>query len=268
MIVQDLERALFEQFPHEDAEPWDRVGLSVGDPNAEVVGVACALDATVDALNEAARCGANVLLTHHPVFLSAPDQFCPAAPTRPSSSATVFEAARRGVSVISMHTNLDRSCAARVLLPQLMGLSASTSLEWAEEPERKGIGSICKTEPITLEELSARTQETFATCAQVWGRPDARVRRIAFVGGSLGDFGEIALAHDCDAVVTGEVGYHRAQDLALRGLSVILLGHDRIEQPFCRILADATIQAGVAQDHIHIISLSQQWWAPSQGGHE
>ena len=125
-----------------------------------------------------------------------------------------FEAARRGVGIISVHTNLDRSCAARTLLPRLMGLTASTSLEWAEEPERTGIGGICETDPITVKELALRAQEAFATCAQAWGRPDALVRRIAFVGGSLGDFGELALEHGCDAVVTGELGYHRAQDLA------------------------------------------------------
>lgn len=267
MNVGELERALFEAFPARDAEPWDRVGLSVGDPDAEVAGVACALDATVASLDEAVRRGANVLVTHHPVYLSAPDRFCPAAPGRPSSSATVFEAARRGVGIISMHTNLDRSCAARTLLPRLMELTASTSLEWAEEPERTGIGGICEIDPITVKELALRAQEAFATCAQAWGRPDALVRRIAFVGGSLGDFGELALEQGCDAVVTGELGYHRAQDLALRGLSVVLLGHDRIEQPFCHILADATAHAGVAQDRIHIISLPQQWWAPSQGGH-
>ena len=147
MNVGELERALFEAFPARDAEPWDRVGLSVGDPDAEVAGVACALDATVASLDEAFRRGANVLVTHHPVYLSAPDRFCPAAPGRPSSSATVFEAARRGVGIISMHTNLDRSCAARTLLPRLMELTASTSLEWAEEPERTGIGGICETDP-------------------------------------------------------------------------------------------------------------------------
>ena len=170
MNVGELERALFEAFPARDAEPWDRVGLSVGDPDAEVAGAACALDATVTSLDEAVRRGANVLVTHHPVYLSAPDRFCPAAPGRPSSSATVFEAARRGVSIISMHTNLDRSCAARTLLPRLMGLTASTSLEWAEEPERTGIGE-CETDPITVKELALRAQEAFATCAQAWGDP-------------------------------------------------------------------------------------------------
>ena len=46
MIVAELERALLARYPKADAEGWDHVGLSVGDPAAEITGVACALDAT------------------------------------------------------------------------------------------------------------------------------------------------------------------------------------------------------------------------------
>ena len=37
-----------------------------------------------------------------------------------------------------------------------------------------------------------------------------------------------------------EAGYHVCQDLAARGLGIILLGHDASEQPFTKVLADAT----------------------------
>ena len=40
MIVADLERALLTRYPKTDAEGWDHVGLSVGDPAAEITGVA------------------------------------------------------------------------------------------------------------------------------------------------------------------------------------------------------------------------------------
>ena len=34
MIVAELERALLARYPKADAEGWDHVGLSVGDPAA------------------------------------------------------------------------------------------------------------------------------------------------------------------------------------------------------------------------------------------
>ena len=86
MIVADLERALVARFPKMDAEPWDHVGLSVGDPAAEITGVACALDATEANVHRAQEAGTNVLLTHHPIYIKAPEAFCPADASRPQCS--------------------------------------------------------------------------------------------------------------------------------------------------------------------------------------
>ena len=36
MIVAELERALLARYPKTDAESWDHVGFSVGDPAAEI----------------------------------------------------------------------------------------------------------------------------------------------------------------------------------------------------------------------------------------
>ena len=101
MLVRDLESSLLARFPRRDAEAWDHVGLSVGDPDAEVRGVLCSLDATLYSLHAACSLGCNVLLTHHPVYISAPDSFCPPSAERPSSSAVVYEAVR--VAAISRH---------------------------------------------------------------------------------------------------------------------------------------------------------------------
>ncbi len=50
MLVRDLESSLLARFPRRDAEAWDHVGLSVGDPDTKVRGVLCSLDATLDSL--------------------------------------------------------------------------------------------------------------------------------------------------------------------------------------------------------------------------
>ena len=78
MIVSELEHALLARYPKIDAEGWDHVGLSVGDPDDEIHGVACALDATEANVHRALESGANVLLTHHPIYIKAPEAFCPA----------------------------------------------------------------------------------------------------------------------------------------------------------------------------------------------
>lgn len=264
MLVANLLDALFKSFPSETAESWDHVGLSVGDPMATVTGITCALDATLENVRTARSCGSNVLLTHHPVYIKAPDAFMPAQSLAPSPSSVVYEAARLGVSIISMHTNLDRSREARLLLPDMLGLDALSSLEHSGQPELPGLGAVADTPRTSLSDLATHAAQTFNSQPRVWGDPATSVRRVAFLGGSLGDLGDLALKAHADAVICGEAGYHVCQDLSIRGLGVILLGHDRSEEPFVEILAKAAQQAGVDPTLIATITHSAQWWTAQQ----
>lgn len=204
MILSELERALLARYPKADAEGWDHVGLSVGDPAAEITSVACALDATEDNVHRALEAGANVLLTHHPIYIKA---------------------------------------------PEATGLGALATLN----------------DPCTLRDLAARAATAFGSDPRVWGEAEHACRTVAILGGSLGDFGELAIAAGADVIVTGEAGYHVAQDLALRGLPVILLGHDRSEEPFIDILMNSAVDAGVDPRHAIKILNPCQWWTVTKG---
>lgn len=265
MLVRELTEALFGFFPQDDAEPWDHVGLSVGDPEAKITGVFVALDATEEAVRQAAEAGCNVLVTHHPVYIEAPSVFAPASPRVSHASATVYAAARRGLSIISMHTNLDRSVAVRTCFADLMDLPCVSSLEQYDDPHVPGLGSVCDGAECSLGSFVKRVANSFDGVPRVWGVPDMPLRRVAFLGGSLGDFGELALKHDVDAIVTGEVGYHRAQDLLLRGCGVIELGHDISEFPFVDILANHVVLAGVDPQLVSKIVRPKQWWTYDKG---
>lgn len=266
MIVAELEHALLARFPKSDAEPWDHIGLSVGDPDDEIRGVACALDATRDNVHRTLEAGANVLLTHHPVYIKAPEAFCPPSATRPQCSAALYEAARCGVSIISLHTNLDRSHEARACLSKLLDAAPVSSLEHADDPSVRGLGAFATlNDPCRLRELAARAAAAFGSEPRVWGQAEHPCHTVAILGGSLGDFGELAIAAGADAIVTGEAGYHVAQDLALRGMPVILLGHDRSEEPFVDILMNSAVDAGVDPRHTIKILNPCQWWTVTKG---
>ena len=99
-------------------------------------------------------------------------------------------------------------------------------------------------DPCSLRDLATRAATAFGSDPRVWGDAEHPCRTIAILGGSLGDFGELAIAAGADVIVTGEAGYHVAQDLALRGLPVVLLGHDRSEEPFVDILMNSAVDAG------------------------
>ncbi len=125
--VRDIVRTVLEEFPASWAESWDAVGLRVGDPDAEVTGVALTLEATSDRIRWAASRGANVLATHHPPALGEHDTF-----TAAGSTGALFTAASEGVAVISAHTNLDRSPQGAPVLLRALGLEDGEPLESSE----------------------------------------------------------------------------------------------------------------------------------------
>lgn len=264
MRIAEFERALLVRFPREQAEAWDHIGLSCGRPDDEVRSIACALDASLPSVQAAADAGANVLITHHPIHITAPDAVVDAGAGHPASSRALFTAIERGVSVISLHTNLDRSREARELLPGLLGLTALSSLEAPDVPGIPGLGAIAEVPTWTLSDLARQAQAAFGGAPRVWGAAGHVVTKLAFLGGSLGHLGDLVVAAGADAVVTGEAGYHVCQDLLLRGVGVVLLGHDRSEEPFVNILkeAAAAICPGIG---IATIDGPQNWWTFTEG---
>jgi putative NIF3 family GTP cyclohydrolase 1 type 2 len=128
--VADIERAVARAFPPEWAEDWDRVGLLAGDPDREVTGVVCALDPTRDAIAQTVARGANVLVTHHPAFLSPPAWLTPGR----GAAGVLFAALDAGVALVNAHTNLDRAPAAGALLPSALGLAPVKPIERSTMP--------------------------------------------------------------------------------------------------------------------------------------
>ncbi|NTW27938.1 MAG: hypothetical protein HGA39_01025 [Coriobacteriia bacterium] len=128
--IADIEHALARNFPPEWAEDWDRVGLLVGDPDRLVTGVVCALDPTREALAEAVSLGANVLVTHHPAFLTSPDRLVPSD----GAAGIVFASVDAGVALVNAHTNLDRAPRAGRLLGELLDLVPEGPVEQAPMP--------------------------------------------------------------------------------------------------------------------------------------
>ena len=61
---------LHEWYPPATADSWDAVGLVAGDPGAEVGRVMFAVDPTLEVAREAVEWGADLLVVHHPLFLS------------------------------------------------------------------------------------------------------------------------------------------------------------------------------------------------------
>jgi len=123
--VAAIERAISTAFPTEWAEEWDNVGMLAGDPERTVTGVVFALDPTRAALAECVRLSANVLVTHHPAFLTPPPLVRPGR----GAGGVLFDALDSGIALINAHTNLDRAPAAATVLSDPLGLIVTRGIE-------------------------------------------------------------------------------------------------------------------------------------------
>lgn len=130
VTVAQIEAAIASRFPVARAEAWDMVGLTAGDPGAEVTGVVLALDPTRAAIRTAAESGHNVLVTHHPPFLEPPKRIGPG----PGAGGVLYEALSAGVALINAHTNLDRDTAGQLLLVDRLGFKPTGPLETSLQP--------------------------------------------------------------------------------------------------------------------------------------
>ena len=101
--LSDLTAALEAIAPLRYAEPWDNVGLLVGDPAQAVSRVMLTIDYTAEVACEAAgaRCDA-VIAYHPPIFKPLPNRLLATGAT-----ALIYDAIRRGVAIYSPHTALD-----------------------------------------------------------------------------------------------------------------------------------------------------------------
>ena len=146
--VKNLLTALDEAFPFSWAEPWDRIGLLLGDREAAIDGVLVTLDPSLDAIDTCRRAGANVLLTHHPAFLTTPAFIGPDT----GAGGVAYAAASQGVALVACHTNLDRAPDGASSLARALGLPDGEPAESGTQP----MAMITVFVPVSPEETRAR----------------------------------------------------------------------------------------------------------------
>jgi len=105
--VGDWVDLVHRRWPMATAEPWDNVGLQVGDPAAAASTVLVALDVTAAVLAEAAEAGAGLVVAHHPLVFRPLSSVQAGDPV----GSLMLRAAGQGAAVLAVHTNFDVAAA-------------------------------------------------------------------------------------------------------------------------------------------------------------
>ncbi|MFF2450990.1 Nif3-like dinuclear metal center hexameric protein [Isoptericola sp. NPDC058082] len=217
--LRDVVAALEDLYPPSTAEGWDAVGLVVGDPAAPVRKILLAVDPVAAVVDEAIAWGADLLVTHHPLFL------------RPvhSVAATTFKGdvvhrlLTAGCGLYVAHTNADAAPRGVAdALADLVGITDRSPLVVGDDGDGvvRGIGRVGRlAEPTTLGAFAERVAAVLPATAQgvrVAGDLDAPVATAAVVGGSGDSLFDAVRAAAVDVYVTADLRHHPVSELRER----------------------------------------------------
>ncbi len=218
------------------AEPWDNPGLQVGSLSQEIRKIFSSLDPTLSALISASEAHAQLLFTHHPLIFKPLSRL----DINAFPGDVIAEAAKRGISIVAAHTNLDVARGGiNDILADLMGLNNVEVLQPADEADGVGLGRIGNLpEPAALSTVAKDVKKLLgAQSIRAVGRRDVLIRRLAVVGGSGGSLTSLAHEKGADILLTGDIGHHVALEAESLGIALLDGGHFHSEKTAFRVFA-------------------------------
>ncbi|MEU3552862.1 Nif3-like dinuclear metal center hexameric protein [Streptomyces fragilis] len=239
--LSEVIAALENLWPAERAESWDAVGTVAGDPDQEVTRVLFAVDPVRETVDEAVQLDADLLVTHHPLYLRGTTTV--AAST--SKGRVVHDLIKNDVALHVAHTNADKADpGVSDALAGALGLRVLRPLvpDRDDPAGRRGLGRVCELDaPETLREFAARAAASLPATAQgirVAGDPDARIRTVAVSGGSGDSLFDDVRAAGVDAFLTADLRHHPVSEARAHSpLALIDAAHWATEQPWCQLAA-------------------------------
>ena len=226
--VQNILDYLDALAPRDLKMDWDNVGLLCGRRETPVTKVLVALDPFAHVCEEAARWGAELIVTHHPLIFRAPKEIT----DRTDMGQSILTLCAHGISAINAHTNFD--CApggVNDVLAQALELKNIQTIE-GQTLLRSGDFEA------TLPEFLAHVKAKLGCEGLRYVSSGKPVRKVAVGGGSCGDCLQQALAAGCDTFVTADIKYNTFWDARSLGINLIDAGHFHTENPSIPVLAD------------------------------
>ena len=223
----------FEQIaPPRLAEPWDNVGLLVGDPGAPLARILLAIDYTPQVAQEAREARCDAVVAYHPPLFQAKKRILP--------GDGIFEAIRDRIALYSPHTALDVAHGGtNDVLCDLLGATGRRPLRLSSPQgmENLGIGRVADLPPTPRSVLIERARSGLSLERLLVGGPtDGDATRVAVCAGAGGELLDAALSSGAQLFLTGELRHHDVLRAARAGLTVICALHSNSERVTLRHL--------------------------------
>jgi dinuclear metal center YbgI/SA1388 family protein len=250
------------------AEDWDAVGLVCGDPDEAVRAVMFAVDPTAAVVDDAIEAGVDLLVTHHPLFLT-PVHGVPAGDPK---GRLVHRLIRAGIALFVAHTNADRAPDHGVndALATALGLDEVRPLE-SLAAGRAGLGRVGDlARPVTLREFGARVAAALTSTpggVRIAGDAERIVRTVAVCGGSGASMIEAATAAGADVFVTSDLKHHAVSEaIEVPGPALCDVAHFASEFPWLPSAADLLHRDLGARVQVSVSARPTDPWTWRVGG--
>lgn len=217
MKLQEIYDVLNEISPFELQEKWDNAGLLVGSFEDEINNIYISIDLDEELLSKVEK--NSLIITHHPLIFSGLKR----VNFDTYSTKLLKELIKKDISLISMHTNIDKTHLNKYVAEEILGFKVENSKEFISYCDvNMSFGELVK---YVSSKLNLKTTKAV--------RCNDFIKKIAIITGSgMSLIDEIK----ADCFLTGDIKYHDAMEAKARGLSLIDIRHYESERYFNSLL--------------------------------
>ena len=226
ITVKDIFDYLNKKYPTQAAREFDNVGLLVGDGSASVSKALVCLDCDINAVNHAKEIGAELIVTHHPVIFGGLKSV--------TKGTVVYELIKSGISVISMHTNLD------VATDGVTERLCEELKLYDVQPFVAHDGFLIREASCNIDDADALAQHIKTSLGGVVKYVGSKtpINRVLVCSGSGSDFLEDVVSGGFDALIAGDIKHNVFIAAINSGVAVFDAGHYTSENVIVRPLAN------------------------------
>lgn len=217
MILSEIIKITETEFPLSDAYDWDNPGLLIGSPSSEISRVLVTLDVTESVVDEAISAGAELILSHHPVFFGGTKNITSQTP----EGRAALKAIRAGINIYAAHTNCD--VGKKGINARLADMFGLYNVEYLEEDGLGRIGNLKEAVPFYV--FAAHIRDILKTPHIRVSGANTLVKRIAVGSGACCESIPTAIAKKADVMITADMKYHEMITMTDSGINIIDAGH-------------------------------------------
>ncbi|GAA7626077.1 GTP cyclohydrolase I [Helicobacter pylori] len=220
-LVKEVLEVLERLSPFELQESWDNSGLNVGSENHEFSQIIACLEITLKiALNAPKNA---LIITHHPLIFKPLKTLNDEA--YPGNILKIL--IQKNISVISMHTNFDKTHLNKHFASALLGF---------ENLKEKGLMLVKENANIEFDALVKKIKSSLGVGLLACVKSSQTIKDLAFVCGSGASMLSSLKVQSC--LITGDVKYHDAMIAQSLNISLIDATHYYSERGFALIMAE------------------------------